>query len=207
MNERPLKEMDTEKYAEDKELVWEEIRTEHIVQDKWIDFRRSTYRFPNGRVFEPFYSFSRRDYAVIVASDTEGNYLCVRQFRQGVRKVTTEFPAGGIERKDGKEYGAAQDLSAEDALAAAKRELLEETGYESDEWRHLLTIPANATISDNFAYLFEAKNCRQVAGQSLDETECLNVWKFSEAEIEALIAEGEFQQAVHLTAWLLALRK
>ena len=83
------------------ELAWEELKRESIIQDEWIDFRKSAYRFPDGRVFEPFYTYSRRDYVVIVASDTEGNYICVRQFRQGIRKVTTEFPAGGIERKDG----------------------------------------------------------------------------------------------------------
>ena len=84
-----------------KDLICEEISCEHLVQDQWIDFRRSAYRFPDGRVFEPYYSYTRRDYVVIVASDEEGNYLCVRQFRQGIRTVTTEFPAGGIEQKDG----------------------------------------------------------------------------------------------------------
>ncbi len=185
-------------------LAWEELSTEHIVQDQWIDFRKSAYRYPDGRVFEPFYSYSRRDYVVIVASDTEGKYLCVRQFRQGIREVTTEFPAGGIERIDGREYGGRQDLSAENALAAAKRELLEETGYESDEWEYLLTIPSNATISDNYAYLFSAKNCRKVGEQDLDETEMLSFARYTREEIEELIRTGGFQQAMHVTAWLLA---
>lgn len=88
-----------------KSLEWEEVSTEHIVQDEWIDFRKSAYRFPDGNVFEPFYSYSRRDYVVIVASDEDGNYICVRQFRQGIKEVTTEFPAGGIERSDGRAYG------------------------------------------------------------------------------------------------------
>ena len=79
----------------DKDLEWEEISTEHIIQDQWIDFRKSAYRYPDGRVFSPFYSYSRRDYAVIVASDKGGRFICVRQFRQGIKKVTTEFPAGG----------------------------------------------------------------------------------------------------------------
>ena len=110
-------------------LAWEEVRTEHIVQDEWIDFRKSAYRFPDGTVFEPYYSYSRRDYVVIAASDEEGRYLCVRQFRQGIGEVTTEFPAGGIERKDSREYGSDRDSElSEDALAAAKRELYEETG-------------------------------------------------------------------------------
>ena len=186
-------------------LSWEEVHTEHIIQDEWIDFRRSSWRLPDGTVFEPFYSYSRRDYVVIVASDTDGNYLCVRQFRQGIRTVTTEFPAGGIERKDGRQYGGSGDAgSAEDALAAAKRELLEETGYVSEEWRHLLTVPSNATIADNYAHLFAARNCRKAAGQELDDTEFLSVQKLPAQKIEELIRTGDFQQAMHITAWLLS---
>lgn len=192
---------------ESEKLDWCEISTEHIVQDEWIDFRRSAYRFPDGSVFEPYYTYSRRDYVVIIASDEEENYLCVRQFRLGIRMVTTEFPAGGIERSDGKEYGGLGDVSAEDALKAAKRELREETGYESDDWDRLITVPSNATIADNYAHLFVAKNCRKVSGQSLDETEFLNVKKLSAQEIEELIAKGEFQQAIHIMGWLMANRQ
>lgn len=188
-------------------LDWCEVHTEHLVQDEWMDFRRSAYRFPDGSVFEPYYTYSRRDYVVIIASDEEKNYLCVRQFRPGIRTVTTEFPAGGIERSDGKEYGGSGDISAEDALEAAKRELREETGYESDAWTHLITVPSNATIADNYAYLFVAENCRRVSGQSLDDTEFLNVKKLSAQEIERLIAAGEFQQAIHIMGWLMANRK
>ena len=37
-------------------LEWEEIKSEHIVRDEWIDFRRSAFRLPDGSVFEPFYT-------------------------------------------------------------------------------------------------------------------------------------------------------
>jgi len=184
----------------EKNLVWEEISTEHIVRDQWIDIRRSAYRFPDGRVFAPYYSFTRKDYAVVVASDESGRFVCVRQFRQGIREVTTEFPAGAIEAKDGQD-------AAEAALEAAKRELREETGYVSDCWRHLLTIPSSATISDNYAWLFTAENCRPEAGQQLDEMELLEVTTHTEKEIDGMIGSGNFQQAVHVLAWLLAKRK
>ena len=124
---------DNKSFADENEnLAWEEIKREHIVQDEWIDFRKSTYRFPDGRVFEPYYSYSRRDYVVVVATDTEGRYICVRQFRQGIRQVTTEFVAGGIECEGGAEYlSEGEDPGrAEDTLAAAKRELKEETGLD-----------------------------------------------------------------------------
>ena len=188
----------------DQDLAWEEIRCEHIIQDEWIDFRKSAYRFPDGSVFEPFYSYSRRNFVVIVATDTEGRYICVRQFRQGLKEVTTEFTAGGIERTDGKEYGGKDDGSAEDALAAAKRELLEETGYASEEWRHLFTVPAQPTIADNYAYIFEAKNCRTVSSQHLDETEFLNAVVISREELEERIQNGRFPQPIHILGYLLS---
>lgn len=204
-------------------LDWEEISRKTLVHNEWIDLRQSAYRFPDGSVFEPFYSYSRRDYVVIVATDEEGRYICVRQFRQGIKEVTTEFPAGGIERKDGKEYAgrarfdskSGEDAdydpdapgATEEALEAAKRELLEETGYESDEWEHLLTVPSNATISDNYAYIYSAKNCRKVSGQELDVMEFLNVCLRTDDEINELIHGGDFKQSVHVMAWLLAKNK
>jgi len=191
-----------------KNLVWEEVCQEHIIQNEWIDFRQSSYRFPDGRIFGPFYSYSRKDYVVIVASDEEGNYLCVRQFRQGIKKVTTEFPAGGIERTDGKEYGSGRDWPAsEKALDAAKRELLEETGYVSDHWTYLLTVPSNATMADNYAHIFTAEGCHKYGEQDLDETEFLDVKKYSAAEMEEMIHKGDFQQAIHIMAWLMAGKK
>ena len=123
--------------------------------------------------------------------------ICVRQFRQGIRQVTTEFPAGAIEKKDGEDPQTA-------ALRGAQRELREETGYVSDHWRPLLTIPSNATISDNYAYLFAAENCRKVTGQELDAMELLRVETHTAEEIDAMLAEGNFQQSVHALAWLLA---
>ena len=177
----------------DSDLIWEEISTEHIVQDRWIDFRRSAYRFPDGKVWEPYYSYTRRDYAVVVASDEECRFICVRQ-------VTTEFPAGAIEQKDGEDPRTA-------ALRGAQRELREETGYVSDSWRPLLVIPSNATISDNYAYLFAAENCRRTAEQELDAMELLRVETHTAEEIDAMLADGGFQQSVHALAWLLSKKK
>ena len=125
-------------------------------------------------------------FAVIIAR-TEGKYVfCKHKSRE-----TLEVPGG--HREEG-----------ETILAAAKRELQEETGYVSDDWKHVITVPSSATISDNYAYVFAAGNCRKSAEQKLDETEFLNVRKYSAAELEKMIHNGEFQQAVHIMAWLLS---
>ncbi len=194
---------------EDRELMWEEVSTEHIVQDEYIDFRKVAYRLPDGTVFEPFYNYTRRDYVVIVAQTEDGRYLAVRQFRHGIRQVTCEFPAGGIERSGSLDYAspAQPDAQAEDALDAAKRELQEETGYAAGEWKHLLTVPSNATMADNYAHLYLATGCTPVSGQHLDDTEFLNVELLTGEEIERKIRNGGFQQAIHILAYEFATKK
>lgn len=187
----------------DQELAWEPVSVEHIVRDEWIDFRKVHYRYPDGREFGPFYQYSRKSYSVIVPVLPDGRFLCVRQFRQGIGETTTEFPAGGIETERA-EYGR---VTREDALAAAKRELKEETGYEADEWTHLITIPSNATIADNYAHVFLARNCRKVSGLRLDVTEDLEPVIVTKEEIETMISEGRFQQMGHVMAYLLAVRR
>ena len=188
------------------ELAWVPLKTEHLVRDRWIDFRREEYLMPDGTTFSPFYNYSKRDYAVILASDEEGKYLCVRQYRHGIRQVTTEFVAGGLEYVAGgqKLLPGMTEIVYEDALDAAKRELLEETGYVSEEWEKLITLPSHATLSDDYVHVFVAKHCHRVSGQELDDTEFLNVVRLTAQELEARITEGEFQQAVHVMAWYMA---
>ena len=138
--------------------------------------------------------------------------------------MTNEFVAGGIECAGGSDYAVKSDLesvatnadiaggaasadtaiSREDALETAKRELEEETGYTSDDWSHMITVPSNATISDNYAFVYRAKNCRRTHEQHTDSTEFLNLRLLSADEIDTLIQKGLFQQAIHIMAWLMA---
>ena len=172
-------------------LTWELIREKKLVDNEWIDFRESEWRFPDGLELGPFYTYHRKDYAVIAALDETGRLLCVRQFRQGIRHVTTEFPAGGLEE-------------GEDPLIAAKRELREETGYVSDDWTFLAKLPSNATMADNYAYLYLARNCRKEAPLDLDVTEFVETERITGQELEELIRGGSFEQAVHVAGYYMA---
>ena len=82
----------------------------------------------------------------------------------------------------------------------------EGTGYVSDKWTHLITIPSNATVADNYAHVYLARDCRKITGQSLDETEDLEAELLTGEEVEHLIKAGKFQQSVHVMAYLLAQR-
>ncbi len=194
----------------EKKLYWELINEEHIIQDAWIDFRRNEYKLPDGQTIKPVYNYSKHSFSLVVATDRSGNFICVRQYRHGIDEITTEFPAGGIEYA--KEEDAASEpcitkeniiASEDEAFEAAKRELREETGYTSENWTHLLTIPANATISNSNVHIYSATACTLSASQELDDTEFLNVITLSETELLSAINGGDFKQALHVLAYYL----
>ncbi len=198
-----MKYMNYESSYDDKDLDWELIKRDHIVNDGWIDIRSERYRFPDGSEYGPYYNYTRSDYVVIVATDTDGKYLVVRQYRHGLRSCTNEFPAGKIDVDVDRdlERRAMPLQDSELALHAAVRELKEETGYESDDWERLIVVPSCATVNDNYAYVYRARNCRRVSGQDLDDSEFLNVKKIDEEALLELIAKGEFEQSVHVMGY------
>lgn len=172
----------------DENLRWEKLEDKIIRKDRYIDFREARYRLPNGTEIAPFYHYSGRDFVVIAARDTEDRYICVRQYRVGIDAVTTEFPAGGIER-------------GESALEAAKRELLEETGAVAERWTELGSFFANPTMGTSRAHCFLAEGCRVVSAQALDESECVVYVRLGEEELRRAMEDGSFAQAVHIALY------
>ena len=189
-------------------LRWKLSKCEHLAQDEWIDFRKCIYELPDGSFLEPVYNYSKHSFSLIVPVTEDGRYICVRQYRHGIDRVLTEFPAGAIEYKprDSKEPINRENIMAseEEAFAAAKRELAEETGYVSDNWKHLFSGPANPTLANNIVHIYLASGCRKEGGQKLDASEFLNVVLFTEEELGKAISGGDFGQPVHVLAWYLA---
>src|SRR5947207_11562367 len=78
-------------------------------------------QLPDGRVVEEFSTIELPDYVVVVALTPDGRVVVERNYKHGPRRVCLNLPAGYLER-------------GEEPLAAARRELLEETGYAAEEW-------------------------------------------------------------------------
>ncbi len=176
---------------EDEKLSWKWLSGAIVRKDTWVDLRENRYLLPNGQEIFPYYTYRNKNFVVIVARDPEGNYCCVRQFRPGIEQVTTELPAGGID-------------PGEEPLAAAKRELLEETGCRADRWTALGKLAPNATLANNYAFCFLAEGCRKVAEQHLDATECMEYIMIPEEKMREMVLGGELPQAVHVAAFFLA---
>lgn len=142
---------------------WKREKTETLLDTPWVKVRRDSVALPNGAKIEDFYAITIRDASAIVALDEGGNLILKREYRYCYDRELLEIPAGAF--NDGET----------DALAVAKRELLEETGYVSDCWEYLGPTVESSAKMTNFMHIFLARNCRRVAEQHLDETEELTV--------------------------------
>src|SRR4030042_2968556 len=86
----------------------------------WLTVEEHTIELPNGRVIDRWPWVITKDYVNVVGVTKEGKFLCFRETKYGVQGVTLA-PVGGYLNP------------SEDPLSAARRELLEEPGYEDEE--------------------------------------------------------------------------
>ena len=127
------------------------------------------------------------DWVNVVALTTDDRLIVVRQYRFGTEEVTTEVPGGVIDPGEGHEE-------------SAKRELLEETGYASDDWTYLGYVDPNPAVQTNKMHHWLAKGCRLEATQDLDPGEDIEVATLSHEEVRAAVSSGEIRHALVLTA-------
>jgi 8-oxo-dGTP pyrophosphatase MutT (NUDIX family) len=124
----------------------------------------------------------------ILPIDDEGNTWLVKQSRYALNQYTWEIPEGGCPY-------------CESPLAAAQRELEEEVGLQSTQWRELLSIHLSNSVSDEFCVVFVAQGL--FAGvQQLESTEDIEVKKLPLSEAIALVKEGEITDAISVAALL-----
>jgi ADP-ribose pyrophosphatase len=97
--------------------------------------------------------------------------------------------------------------SGEKPGAAARRELLEETGYAGGEWEPLGSLASSPSLKDNWAYLFLARGVEETSAPDPDEHELVEVVRVSVEDILGLIRGGQIVSSSGVAAIMLALER
>lgn len=139
-----------------------------------------TIQLPDGRTLENWPWLISPDFINVAAITREGEYLVFRQTKYGVQG-TALAPVGGYME------------TGEDPLAAAKRELLEETGYEAPHWENLGQFRVDGNRGNGTAHFFLAREAYPAAEINADDLEEQVLLKLSRAEVEAAVQRGAFK--------------
>jgi 8-oxo-dGTP pyrophosphatase MutT (NUDIX family) len=172
----------------DDELTWQRLGSRYedaglMLFEKRID----TLRNPrNGQTFDRLVLESV-DWVNVVALDTHGRSLMIRQFRFGVGYNTLETPGGMVD-------------PGEDSKTAAARELLEETGYSSDNWQYLGAVEPNPAFHNHLCHHWLATDVELTKPQDLGAGEAIELEFMSQEQVRDAVMCGELKHALALSA-------
>jgi len=177
-----------------KDLTWKLLSSSYIHKGPWATLRTDRCEMPDGRIVEDYYVLEYSNWVNAVALTGEGKIILVQQYRHAAGIVSTELPGGVVE--DG-----------ESAVEGLRRELLEETGYQFDDFELLCVIYANPSTANNYTSCYLARGGKKIQDQNLDEHEELIVNTYTVDEVKQLLAENKIAQALHCTGLFYALAK
>ena len=175
---------------------WRTLSSQRILADRWIDLRADRCLTETGKEIAPYYVLTYPDWVHVVALTEDGALVLVEQYRHGAAATCLELPGGAVDSADA------------DPIAAARRELAEETGYSAGDCQLVTSLYANPANQSNRVYTVLAAGCRQVTAPALEDGEDgMTVRCVPVAEILANIHNGVISQSMQVAGLLLALAR
>jgi 8-oxo-dGTP pyrophosphatase MutT (NUDIX family) len=159
---------------------WQLLDSTYSFRDRWLSVRSDTVRLPAGKTLSPYHVVEVADWVNVVAISDTGNVILVEQYRHAVKRVLLEIPAGHVDLK-------------EDRETAARRELLEETGYGDGAWHALGTLHPVASRFANQVHSYLALGVRKIGEPQQDESENLHIHEMPWTEFVAGLQSGKLR--------------
>jgi ADP-ribose pyrophosphatase len=167
---------------------WQTLSSREVYENAWIKVRHDEVRRPDGQPgIYGMVHFKNRAIGILPMDETGHTWL-VGQYRYTLDEYSWEIPEGGCP----------QD---EQPLAAAQRELLEETGLVAEAWQLLGRAHLSNSVSDEEAYYYLATGLTQQAAQP-EGTEQLFVKRVAFSEAVHMVQAGEITDALSVIAIL-----
>jgi 8-oxo-dGTP pyrophosphatase MutT (NUDIX family) len=173
----------------DPSLPWLDLETRVVGETRLFRQIMTRRRSPHTDREHDFTRLACPEWINVLAFTREGEVLVVEQFRHGVDAGTLEIVGGVVE-------------PGEEPSLAARRELLEETGFEPGLWIPLGSCAPNPAVQDNRCHFYLALDCVPVGIQHLDPSEEIRLWGVPWGEMKGLLEGGRVDHALVMAAFL-----
>ncbi len=170
------------------------ILEERLLLDKrpWLRVVEQTVRLPDGEVIDDYLLAEAPSYASIFPVLPDGRILAVEEYKHGIGRIVLQLPAGILD-------------PGEDALTGAKRELLEETGYEAGEWQPMGSFYDDSNRGMSLGHYFFATDLVQVAEPDAGDLDEVRPIVLTPTELRAAIRVGRVTTAGVVASMMLGL--
>ena len=173
---------------------WKTLDSKLACDTRWFKVQQDKVQLPNGKTLDDYYVWLQGEISLVVPITEKQEFVLVRQYKYAVDDVVTEYPAGFV--------GDNEQLEE-----AAKRELLEETGYASDTLSSLAVFTESPTKIIGKTHVFLAPNARRVAMQNLDANEEIEILVKPWDTVLDMVVKGEIWATPSVAATFLALKQ
>ncbi|HEX6133741.1 MAG TPA: NUDIX hydrolase [Longimicrobiales bacterium] len=167
---------------------WEPVATELMADYDVFRVRRHVMKSPRTGGIRAFHVVDVPMCVHVIPFTADGRVILVEQFRPGVQKLSLEFPAGVVEER-------------EEPVAAALRELEEETGYRAESAELIGDFDPDPAIQSNAISVIVVRGCVPDGCTNQDDGEDVEVRVVDEADIDELILGGRIRHAASISAW------